>query len=485
MKIPSRTSLRTSGGVALISSLLVMGSVMAFGLGSLFLTQMNLHIGENVRSSTVARYHAQAGLEAALLILEQHALTHGSLPTSDSSVLKHDASAPYQLRYAREGNSAAVVRVTGLSPNGQGKFVSEARVVLNTQGTMTPHPSFSRGLIAKGTLSIESWGNHSQLIGAQLHGAQGYRLNNFQVTHMMMCHVADRDPTSGHCNKPQARPENDALAAISGLAGYPQYLCQPFTDARLCSGSMPTNLLVAAQDPFATGTPHEIRVDTLALRNRRINERPCTKTVSGSLTLTTLHQVHDAGFRSGAVVCLGGGVSFPANVELSGVSVIAEQAISFGGRATLRDTTLVSKQGAITLHAQANTTLERSFLYALSPLQLNTQVEVSGSSTLVSGSSITFRGKSAALASLSGPLIGLAVIAQQDIILEGSSDLYATLHAGRDVTLNGSGTLYGGVVAERNITAHGGLRLDTGLAAANLQLSAVPAGLQVSVISRR
>lgn len=248
---------------------------------------------------------------------------------------------------------------------------------------------------------------------------------------------------------------------------------------------MPTNLLVAAQDPFATGTPHEIRVDTLALRNRRINERPCTKTVSGSLTLTTLHQVHDAGFRSGAVVCLGGGVSFPANVELSGVSVIAEQAISFGGRATLRDTTLVSKQGAITLHAQANTTLERSFLYALSPLQLNTQVEVSGSSTLVSGSSITFRGKSAALASLSGPLIGLAVIAQQDIILEGSSDLYATLHAGRDVTLNGSGTLYGGVVAERNITAHGGLRLDTGLAAANLQLSAVPAGLQVSVISRR
>ena len=62
---------RPQQGIAIVSVLLVMAALVAFGLGTLFLTQMNLGIAGNARSATRADNNAAAGLNAAFVALQR------------------------------------------------------------------------------------------------------------------------------------------------------------------------------------------------------------------------------------------------------------------------------------------------------------------------------------------------------------------------------------------------------------------------------
>src|SRR5690554_2391877 len=64
-----RNRMKRQEGFALIASLLVLLVLAIMGLGSIFLTQINLRIAENSRTGAIARFNAEAGLDSAFVVL--------------------------------------------------------------------------------------------------------------------------------------------------------------------------------------------------------------------------------------------------------------------------------------------------------------------------------------------------------------------------------------------------------------------------------
>ena len=104
-------------GFVLITSLLVLVVVSALGAGAVFLTITNLRIAENTRTTAIARYNAERGLDLALLTLaREFAERDGSWPTE--AELKSLVPVAMTLGDESEALDYAVVRleISGADP---------------------------------------------------------------------------------------------------------------------------------------------------------------------------------------------------------------------------------------------------------------------------------------------------------------------------------------------------------------------------------
>lgn len=121
-----------SQGFALITALLVMGSVMLLGLGMLFLSNSNLMIAENVVGNAIARSNAEAGVDATIAALETEFRRTGNLPidvTAAPSTILPGRTLDYSLAAgspAWSGNRV-VLRVLGTGPR-NAEYIAEALV---------------------------------------------------------------------------------------------------------------------------------------------------------------------------------------------------------------------------------------------------------------------------------------------------------------------------------------------------------------------
>lgn len=147
------------GGFALISSLLVLVVLSVLGLGSMFLTQMNLKIAENSRSSAVARFNAEAGLDSAFVIVAGAYRQTGAVPATIEdfrSAYSNFETSSYAFAendgYTVFPDGTVRIRVVGFGPR-NARHAVEALVSPEIQ----PIPGSSQGTVfGEGFVSKES-----------------------------------------------------------------------------------------------------------------------------------------------------------------------------------------------------------------------------------------------------------------------------------------------------------------------------------------
>lgn len=522
--------MKRQDGIALIASLLIMAAIMALGVGSLFLSTMNLRIAENSRAHALARYNAEAGLEAAMVQLKKDYKTSGKFPANFTNSalpttmgIRYELAASGYTTYAAQTQARVVVLGTSSSETNSARYQTEAFLSSTSVAGAPSAERYGRGLVAEGSLNINGRATYTD---ALLHGNKGFTVNGqgtFQT-------CLERN-AFGECVRFQAIADPDIpITAAQGENA----TCNFSSNLAVCSGGRPQKLvaketvnvnyldrrgdvigkalkleryrdanmqnvrdetqtyLYAAPSPTDTeqakpSTTSQIKISG-ALTSAPYTTS-CAKTFNSGVSYNSTAEVAAAGFTSGNVICVSGGVTFPNGTNLTGVTVIADGPIQFNGNSsvTLDKTTLISRTGAVNINS-SGLTLKSTTVFSNGDLNLNGQQTVyEGDTTLASNGSINVNGSSKVTRNFQGNIsIGLALIAQRDININGSSDWYATSVAGGNLTYNGSATLYGGVSAKGNITINGSFDVDSGLPISNSNLQDNSGGTtEMQVESRR
>lgn len=155
-----------NSGFALIASLIIMVVLTAMGFGAMFLTQMNLRIAENSRTSAIARYNAEAGLDSSFVLLAGAFQANEEIPadiTEMRSLFPTFENAEYGFApsngYTVFGDGTARIRIIGYGPN-NAKYEAEALV----KPLVQPVPGgggyslFAEGFVAKEDINMNGNG---------------------------------------------------------------------------------------------------------------------------------------------------------------------------------------------------------------------------------------------------------------------------------------------------------------------------------------
>ena len=152
--------MKQAKGFALVAVLIIMTVMLVLGIGAHYLTQMNLKIAENERSSAMAKHNAEGGLEVAHLALAKTpSLASKGFPTNFALPTMEDGNFRLSSAGGSAGYSAidsdgdgfneyATLRVEGYTVS-EGAFVKEA---LFSVEQALPNPLFNGGLVAKGVI---------------------------------------------------------------------------------------------------------------------------------------------------------------------------------------------------------------------------------------------------------------------------------------------------------------------------------------------
>lgn len=160
--------MRRRGGFALVSSLIIMVVLMVMGLGAMFLTDMNLKIAENGRTSAIARYNAEAGLDSAFVVLAGAFKANDALPDDLPAFraaypdFENDqyVFAPSN-GYTLFADGSARVRIQGLGPR-NARYEAEALiqpVLVPTDGP-TGTTLFGEGFVARESITMNGNGTY-------------------------------------------------------------------------------------------------------------------------------------------------------------------------------------------------------------------------------------------------------------------------------------------------------------------------------------
>lgn len=153
------------GGFVLVTSLLVLVLLAGFGAGAFFLTNMNLRIAENTRTSAIAQYNAHEGLDVALLILakEFYERGDGTWPTFSELQARTPPGAEYEFLAfdldpvnADGLHEAGTVTVRGIGPR-QARYETGARFrgeVTSVEVDSDADPLFGTGWVTDAEIQI-------------------------------------------------------------------------------------------------------------------------------------------------------------------------------------------------------------------------------------------------------------------------------------------------------------------------------------------
>lgn len=468
---------QTRQGIAVISVLLILAAILLVGLSSMFLTQMNLGIAGNVQTNTIAQANADAGLDAALAELEKYyqeeeeATGTGRYPTSLSipSVNGQNFSPTYELAsYELYTDDRAMVRVIGTGPR-NAEHLSEALAMMQPGGPRFP-PAFDFGLATEGV--IETSGT-SIYTDAGLHGNAGFKLHHNDD--FRICIERDAD---GTCTDWEEVDLSDA--PVSGSPG--ATTCSP---EELCEDGEPKILI----DPITVDPNYNERRDS-ALADAASGEEwsetfgiECDVVFSSPPADDYWDDVPPE-----STVCVESGfpMTLPRDTELTDVNIVSQGDIIVGRDSTLTTSTLISMEGRIQADSNEAVTIESSRVFSQEGITFNGQhTRISGKTTLASAGDITIRGGAPATTNEDGdPSVGLALIAEGDIEVNGSSDWYVAVIGGGTFTQNGTSTVYGRVTSVGDMEFNGGIDIDSGLDIFNHDVKE-EGPPQITTVSRR
>lgn len=469
--------MKKQDGVALIATLLIMAAIMALGVGTLFLSTMNLKIAENSRTHAVARYNAEAGMEIAFVKLKREyetATPTKQFPNTGSFTLpgSPDTAVTYQPISTQAGESQyaayttggqrnqARIVVIGTGPN-NARYQTEALVVVSATKTEF------HGIETEGVVDVSS--GTSIYTDAGVHGNAGVNLgnNNFYT-------CLNRD-ASGSCTSTQELHGSDIPVSTSNNS----------------------TCLVKGENYTACERDHEpitVNPDYLAKRDRAIQASnvqnavpPRTGTSSSAngiycdkiINATNPVTLDSLDLTPGKVICAegNGNITVPT-ASLSGVTIIADGNVGFGGNTNVSladNTTLISKNGTVSLGSKSS--VMNSHIFSQGSVDYNGQQNTFGGvSTIATAGNINIGGSSSiATDSNNNKGIGIAMIAGGNVDVNGSSQWFAGIVAGGAVNANGGPTLYGAIQAKGTISIKGGIDIDSGLGVLNDNLAKIEA----------
>lgn len=133
---------RDRAGIALVSVLFVMVAIVLLGSGSLLISRSNQLVAENLVGATIARAHAEAGIDATVAALAHRFRAGDALPATlaeASATFVPSGPAPtYALvpsdGYVLHADGNVTLRVAGLGPR-DAEYVAEAFVVFQRDGS--------------------------------------------------------------------------------------------------------------------------------------------------------------------------------------------------------------------------------------------------------------------------------------------------------------------------------------------------------------
>ncbi len=452
--------MKRQDGIALIATLLIMAAIMALGVGTLFMSNMNLRISENSRTHALARYNAEAGLDAAIIHLTKESKATKQFPTTTDFKLptSPDPTAiTYSLvSYTPYGTPRTRARVVirGTGPN-QSAYVTEA-LMESVSNPGETDPSFPVGLVSEDYVSVNGG---PTMKDAPLHGNRGYAISS-SVTFQEGC-----DPNGSNCT---ATSSNDRPVSA---AKNPKSPPEPAWTYTCTASGQDSNTLCPG------GTPWKYKDKPVSLRDAGIsynrirngdattvskfgvnsaNTLTSTTAVSGcTITLSFAASVTGtllSSYPSGAKVCVTGNVDIPSGANYSDITIVVKGDVRVNNGTTssparFNNVNFLS-MGTVTQTTPISMTGSR--LFADGGVTVNSSIAYTGMSTIASGTNLTIGSQGGAIFNTQGTDVGMAMMAVGDLSaqgLKGAGSDYANvaIWAGGKASLNGGAKLRGGI----------------------------------------
>ena len=286
-------------GFVMITSLLVLVAVTALGAGALFLTNMNLRVAENARSSAIARYNADRGLDLALLVIARE----------------------YN---QRDGEWPSLADVRGLVP----RTMSLNGEVLDLQFDVTDI-AISNADPTSGVVTVEGRGGANALYrtAARFRGT----LDVDETFGVLMDFGGIGFVTPGQLIAHGNAKFGVDVHVGTGITatGRPTLIESAYIQSATstCSiGSGGPNRITCEANADMPVVP---RVEFEALRNRLVEARPMC-----SVTITENTSSYDLTGWTGQTICVADGVSLEVTGTATGVYVIGEESSTVTIRAS-------------------------------------------------------------------------------------------------------------------------------------------------------
>ncbi len=455
--------MKKQDGIALIATLLIMVAIMALGVGTMFLSTMNLKIAENSRTQAVAHYNAEAGMEAAIVRLKKdyEAATPKQFPAAGAFVLptSPDASTvTYQsvsyTPYTTAGSrTQARVVIVGTGPNNaryqtEALFASTSNV--NTDPNTPPDPnSFPRGLVSEGRVTAK--GDH-ELINARIHGNRGFDLNGNGKGYTQ-CTGANLDV----CTE-LSGTSIPISAGRKEIGDTYNYYCDAKGD--LCDSE--TRVKSAyLKDKVNIGAPPYVARRNLIFKTTSLlpatesSPQSCTRTVTALPTTYT----------AGETICVSGNVNITNDRIYSNVNIIIKGTLTIAANVNLYNTNILST-GAMMI--EGNATMNTSRLFSDTDVVVNGNVPYTGSSTIAAGRDMTLKGN-IEHTDTSSTDIGMGLMSGRNFRAEGNMKgagsksqrlVNVAVWAGGTADVSGASAIRGGISSVGNLSVNGASDID-------------------------
>jgi len=240
-------------GIALTVMLVVLMFAATLTFGTLFLTQNNLKVAENIRNHAIAKYNAEAGIEVSHIMLNEDWKNTGEMPTANTvesmvplAVSASETEFNYYLDpgvFNSTNNNVYLAIIGKSGPDASYTTEMLAKAVPASTAQYLPMPIYTKGLVSKTTVNINGMAN-TKLLNTGVHGNKGYSLKG-NIKNVSTC--TERDD-AGICLTFEAAPQKSDY--FSGAIGQSSYVCKAHSSASLCASGKPKNLVIDPFDPW-------------------------------------------------------------------------------------------------------------------------------------------------------------------------------------------------------------------------------------------
>lgn len=495
--------MKRQDGIALIATLLIMAAVMALGVGTLFLSDMNLRIAGNSSAHAIARYNAEAGLDAAIIQLTKdyevakRFPTSLTLPSSPTSQIIYQAVSPSSQGYSTNtARTTAVVRISGRGP-------SNARYVAEAFMAVAINPAFLKGLASEGNIRVTGGGS-AEFVNAGIHGNTGESLPGYSNSNFYTCATPTQPLTT--CTVANPLPVSSSDGTNCYMAGCdpwaPRVQIDPaYALKRNDAIAIETFGLVHYRDAnnnlvsdgmggvlYANPASPSVSINMNPEANPTVYSGRCTAIYTS--TPPTITSVAD-----GAKICaIGSGVTlnFASGINMNGATIIADGDITFSGpnpcegscaAGKLENTKLISRTRIpptattndpndalggvmldivtghnLTIFSGANRNITNSLTGSSPPHYLiGPGFNLTGNTIIASNRDIQFSGQTYLTTYPDKPgAVTTAIISTRKITNNGSGDFYGVFWAGTCFAQSGSAKIYGTVAVREPKCTTGG-----------------------------
>jgi len=286
-------------GIALTVMLVVLMFAATLTFGTLFLTQNNLKVAENMRNHAIAKYNADAGIEVSHMMLGDSWKNTGIMPTLDTvedlvplAVSASETSFDYYLApevFNSTSNNVYLAIIGNSGP--EASYTSEmlANAIPSATGHSRLLPAYEHGILSKKNVRMNQM-QGTVMTSAGVHGNEGFVING-NLNSVLDCITYDEE--TGDCIETE-EAANKELYFTAALDQH-SYQCVDPTGDDLCHMGKPKTLVYDPFNPWtADGEPRSPQPAIISSKAALLKGLVAQGMISGS-QLQSLGYLSDSG----------------------------------------------------------------------------------------------------------------------------------------------------------------------------------------------